>query len=152
MRSTTLNNFNVRSPKHRESDAPRYLLRLTDTRARRIIQNHYEAPKGWQSYRRSVSGANCSFVALWMLAIYRSRYPVICAFPFPSLPVALSCTYFLRKVSNRIYSCPENRRAPRKTRKSIAFIPFQSRGILNEFFPALLSKPHCWEITKINGQ
>lgn len=107
MRSTRLNNFNARFPPNAGNlMLSQYLLPPTDTRRIvRIIQNRHEAP-AWQSYRRSVSGANCSFVALWMLAIRCSRYSVICAFP----PVALSFMYFLRKVSNRIYSCPKNRR------------------------------------------
>lgn len=80
-------------------------------RSRRIRAdtNNAKPPWGpeWQSYRRSVSGANCTFVALWMLAILRSRYSRDIRWFVRFLPL---CFYSFRKVSNRIHDCPENHR------------------------------------------
>lgn len=103
-----------------------YLSRPTDTRGRaRIGTNNTKPPEapGWQSYRRSVSGANCTFVALWTLAQFsvtldtRRDSRVICAFP----PSACAFIASEKVAKSHSYNCPENH-PDTKTRKSITFV------------------------------
>lgn len=118
MRSTKLNVLMFGLSGAGDRMRSRYLLRPTDTRAQiRVVQNRHEAA-GWQSYRRSVSGANCTFVALWMLAILRSRCPRDTRWFVRFLPLRF---YSLRRVSNHIHNWPENRRIRKLVSQSHSF-------------------------------
>lgn len=104
IRSTLSNVLMPGPPERRQSDLFVIFIAADWYAPMQIMQNRHETPE-WQSYRRSVSSANCTSVALWMLAILRSRYSRDTRWFVRSLPL---CFYSIRKVLNRIHDCPGN--------------------------------------------